>query len=137
MASPYNEVNGRRQTAANAYLDPARGRPNLTILPETTATRLVLDGLRVPYGPLISPASPDDWQEHVTTSYITYNHAVGTCRMGPAEDLLAVVSPELRVHGLDNLWIADASIIPVVPHAPTNLSALMIGEIAARDLRSV
>jgi choline dehydrogenase len=301
-ASPYNEVNGRRQTAANAYLDPARGRPNLTILPDTTATRLVLDGLRVRgvelatpdgprtveadgvvvsagayqtpqllllsgigpanviervglavrhrldgvgenfqdqaviyltfqgttelhdeylipkvrliaksnprldygdlhvfmrpsiqmpglppllpvsihlldsadpmalpavdpailghpddvramldamafvtrlvahpklaafYGPLISPDSPDGWEEHVTTTYITYNHAVGTCRIGPADDPLAVVGPELRVHGLEDLWVADASVIPVVPHAPTNLSALMIGEIAAREI---
>ena len=311
-ASPYNEVDGRRQTAANAYLDPARGRPNLTILPDTTATRLRLDGRRVSgvdlatpdgprtvegdrvvvsagayesphllllsgigppgpieavgltvrhrldgvgenfhdqgviyltfegttelhdeylipkvrliaksdptldygdlhvfmrpsiqvpglppllpvsihlldvrsrgrvslasadphelpkvepallehpddvramldgirfvtrlaahprlaafYGPLVSPPSEDDWEEHVRTSFITYNHAVGTCRFGPADDPLAVVGPDLRVHGLENLWIADASVLPVVPHAPTNVSALMIGEIAARNL---
>jgi choline dehydrogenase len=313
-ASPYNEVNGRRQTAANAYLDPARGRPNLTILADTTATRLRLDGRRVRgvdlatpdgprtveadqvfisagayhspqllmlsgigpvapieavgltvahrldgvgenfqdqaviyltfqgttelhdeylipkvrliaksdpgleygdlhvfmrpsiqmpglppllpvsihlldvhsrgrlwlrsadpldlpavdpavlrhpddvaamlnamrfvtrlvghpklaefYGPLISPESPDGWREHVTSSYITYNHAVGTCRIGAAGDPLAVVDPGLRVHGVDNLWVADASVLPVIPHAPTNLSALMIGEIAARNLAS-
>lgn len=86
------------------------------------------------YGPLISPDSPEGWQEHVTSSYITYNHAVGTCRIGQPDDALAVVDPELRVHGLEDLWVADASVIPVVPHAPTNLSALMVGEIAARNL---
>ena len=311
-ASPYNMVNGRRQTVAAAYLDPARHRPNLTILPDTTATRLVLDGSRVrgvvlltpdgpmtadadrivvsagayqsphllmlsgigpvgaiesvglevihrldgvgenfqdhavvnltfggtpqlhddhripkirliaksdpelPYGdlhvlfrssiavpggsprlpvsvrlldhrsrgriwlasadplslpavdpsilrhpddigamlggmrfatrlaahprfaefcgPLISPASPGDWEEHVTSSYITYNHAVGTCRMGTAGDPLAVVDPDLRVHGLDNLWIADASVLPVIPHATTNLAAILVGEVAARNV---
>ncbi|MGH2924527.1 MAG: GMC oxidoreductase, partial [Solirubrobacterales bacterium] len=66
--------------------------------------------------------------------YITYNHAVGTCRMGPAGDPLAVVDPGLRVHGYDNLWIADCSVLPVIPHGPTNLSAIMVGEIAARNI---
>jgi choline dehydrogenase-like flavoprotein len=68
------------------------------------------------------------------TSWITYNHAVGTCRIGPPDDPLAVVDPALRVHGLANLWIADASVLPVVPHGPTNLSAILVGEIAARSL---
>ena len=86
------------------------------------------------YGPLISPESPDGWEEHVTSSYITYNHAVGTCRMGSADDPLAVVDPELRVHGLDNLWIADASVLPVIPHATTNLAAILVGEVAARNI---
>jgi len=32
------------------------------------------------------------------------------------------------VHGLDNLWVADASVVPMVPHANTNLTAILIGE---------
>jgi choline dehydrogenase len=39
-----------------------------------------------------------------------------------------VVDQNLRVHGLENLWIADASIMPTVTHANTNLTAIMIGE---------
>src|SRR5687768_10982672 len=57
-ASPYNLVGGRRQTVADAYLLPARGRPNLTIRPGTTATRLVLDGARVRGVELVTPEGP-------------------------------------------------------------------------------
>ena len=58
-------------------------------------------------------------------------HPMGTCRMAPASDPGAVVDPELRVHGLEGLRIADASIMPTMPSANTNASSLMIGEKAA------
>ncbi len=86
------------------------------------------------YGDLVSPETPDGWDEFVASTWITYNHAVGTCRMGPLGDPLAVVDPELRVQGLDNLWVADASILPVIPHATTNLVACLVGEMAAATL---
>jgi choline dehydrogenase len=84
----------------------------------------------------VTPASTsrDDWREHVLTAYDTYHHAVGTCRIGPADDPRAVVGPDLRVHGLAGLRIADASVLPVVPHANTNLAAILVGEIAARAI---
>jgi choline dehydrogenase-like flavoprotein len=41
---------------------------------------------------------------------------------------MAVVDQQLRVHGIDNLRVADASILPTVTHANTNLTAIMIGE---------
>ncbi|MGZ9275669.1 MAG: GMC family oxidoreductase [Candidatus Limnocylindrales bacterium] len=91
-------------------------------------------GLASFLGPRVSPAPTDDLERHVRSTYITYNHAVGTCRLGPAGDPLAVVGPELRVHGLDHLWIADASVLPVIPHATTNLAAILVGEIAANSL---
>jgi choline dehydrogenase len=40
--------------------------------------------------------------------------------MGPANDPLAVVDQKLQVHGIDNLWVADASVMPTVVHANTN-----------------
>ena len=86
------------------------------------------------YGELVSPAGGDSWEEHAVGSHITYNHATGTCRLGPAHDPMAVVGPDLRVHGLDNLWLADMSVIPVIPHAPTNLTAYLVGAIAARNV---
>jgi choline dehydrogenase len=48
--------------------------------------------------------------------------------MGPAADEMAVVDQKLRVHGIGNLWVGDASIMPVVSRANTNLTSIMIGE---------
>lgn len=86
------------------------------------------------YGPLLTPAGRHEWREHVMTAYDTYHHAVGTCRIGPPGDAGAVVDASLRVHGIDNLRVADASVLPIVPHANTNLAAILVGEVAAREL---
>ena len=56
----------------------------------------------------------------------TVYHPVGTCRMGV--DDLAVVAPSLNVHGVENLYVADASVMPKITSANTNATALMIGE---------
>lgn len=55
-------------------------------------------------------------------------HLVGTCKMGPATDALAVVDPQLRVHGLEALRVVDASIMPTMPSANTAASTMMIAE---------
>jgi len=59
----------------------------------------------------------------------TFYHPVGTCRMGA--DRLAVVDPRLRVYGVDNLWVADNSVVPTQTAGHTAATALMIGERAA------
>ena len=89
------------------------------------------------YGELLTPAPDDDVEAHVRTTYETYHHGVGTCAMGPARDPAAVVGSDLRVHGLDGLLVADASVLPTVPHANTNLAAILVGEVAARSLGGV
>jgi len=58
-------------------------------------------------------------------------HMIGTCRMGPYSQSNTVVDHQLKVHGLQNLRVADASIMPTMPAANTNAAALMIGEMAA------
>ncbi|MEL7157965.1 MAG: GMC family oxidoreductase N-terminal domain-containing protein [Actinomycetota bacterium] len=55
-------------------------------------------------------------------------HPCGTARMGPADDPDAVVDQYGRCHGVDGLVVADASIMPTVPRANTNLTSIMIGE---------
>ena len=51
-----------------------------------------------------------------------------TCRMGPASDRDAVVDSELRVHGVEGLRVADASIMPEIVNAPIHAACVMIGE---------
>jgi choline dehydrogenase len=66
----------------------------------------------------------------------TIFHPVGTARMGPAGDPLAVVAPDLRVHGIDGLRIADASVMPTITSGNTAAPTLMIAERAADLIRS-
>ncbi len=63
----------------------------------------------------------------------TVYHPTSTCKMG--NDPMAVVDPELRVHGVDGLRVADASIMPTVVSGNTNAAAIMIGEKAADMVR--
>jgi choline dehydrogenase len=86
------------------------------------------------YGRLLQPAPDEDLAAYARATYGCYYHGVGTCRFGSAADALAVVDPELRIHGLRNAWIADASVLPTLPHANTNVSAILVGEIAAQRL---
>ncbi len=62
-------------------------------------------------------------------------HPCGTVKMGPAADPLAVVDQRGCCHAIDNLVVADASIMPGVPRANTNLTSIMIGEKIGEWLR--
>lgn len=84
--------------------------------------------MRVYYGALIQPAPEEDWARYARSTYDSFHHGVGTCVMGPPSDPRAVVDQRLRVHGLSNLWIADASVLPTIPHAHTNVASILIGE---------
>lgn len=72
-----------------------------------------------------SAAALDAWMLREVTHT---NHISGTCAMGPASDPLAVVDQTGRVHGLERLRVADASIMPDCVRANTNATAMMIGE---------
>lgn len=68
---------------------------------------------------------------------MTFKHASGTARMGPAGDPGAVVDAQGSVHGVQGLRVADMSIAPNIPRANTNLTAIMIGERVADLMRSL
>ena len=63
---------------------------------------------------------------YVHLASIPLYHPVGTCRMG--SDAEAVVDPDLKVKGVDGLWVCDASIMPSLPVGNTNATAIMIGD---------
>jgi choline dehydrogenase-like flavoprotein len=74
---------------------------------------------------LESDESLDVW---IRQALITAFHGCGTCAIGPDADSNAVVDEYGSVHGLDNVRIADLSIVPQVPRAPTNATAFVVGE---------
>jgi choline dehydrogenase len=78
-------------------------------------------------GPAVT--SDEDMIEDLRNRGVSNLHPVGTCRMGIGPD--AVVDPRLKVHGIDGLRVADASIMPQIVGGNTNAPSIMIGEKAA------
>jgi choline dehydrogenase len=92
-------------------------------------------------GPEISPGAAvttDDraaLEAWACNAVSTYHHPVGTCAMGPDPDQGAVTDARGSVHGVENLTVADASVMPTIPTATTNLPTIMLAEHIARWLR--
>ncbi|MGI9346074.1 MAG: GMC oxidoreductase, partial [Gammaproteobacteria bacterium] len=80
------------------------------------------------YG-LHNDMTDDEWAAHIRNRADTVYHPIGTCKMGVDDQ--AVVDPDLKVHGLSGLSIADASIMPELISGNTNAPTIMIGEKAA------
>jgi choline dehydrogenase len=72
--------------------------------------------------------SDEKLQEFIRRANTTVYHPVGTCKMGPSGDPEAVVDSHGRVYGVQGLRVADASIMPDIPSANTNLTCIVIGE---------
>ena len=82
---------------------------------------------------LESDDSLDAWlRRYISTSY----HISGTCKMGTTDDPMAVVDQRLRVRGVSNLRIADASVMPDVVRANTNVTTMMIAERVSDFIKS-
>jgi len=72
-------------------------------------------------------------RSYLSSATSTYFHPAGSCAMGTGPD--SVVDPELRVHGLNGLRIADASVMPRIVSVNTNAATIMIAEKAADLIR--
>jgi choline dehydrogenase len=76
----------------------------------------------------------EEIREHIRETAHTVYHPVGTCKMG--DDGMAVVDDRLRVHGVENLRVVDASVMPTISSGNTNAPTIAIAEKAADMIRA-
>ena len=122
----YGWPNWLRSWAANVVMNgPASLRRKLirdVIAPGDDAEALMADD-----------GALESW---VKARAVPFYHPSGTCRMGRADDKEAVVDPECRVRGIDGLRVIDASVMPSITRANTNLTVIMIAEKMAAAIRN-
>lgn len=83
------------------------------------------------------PGSADELRRSVRANAYSVPHVVGTCAMGPSPDDGAVVDASGRVHGTEDLFVVDASIMPDIPSGFTHLPTIMIAERLAERLAAI
>ena len=77
---------------------------------------------------MVEPPSTSNLKEYIRQTADTTYHYAGTCKMGPKADKMAVVGPDLKVHGVSNLRVIDSSIIPTTVSGNTAAATMMIAE---------
>ena len=78
------------------------------------------------HSPGASVSTDDEIEQYIRETAETGFHPSGTCRMGPGSN--SVVNDELKIHGLNGIRVADASIFPTIPSGNTNAACIMVGE---------
>ena len=122
------------------YLTDSEGRDARTLIAGVRLARRVLAEAPLSEhvtGELLpgeESVDDDALHAHLRARSQTLYHPVGTCRMGMDDE--AVVTPDLRVRGLDGLRIVDASVIPALPRGHTNWPTVMVAERAAELMRA-
>ncbi|HEX4831783.1 MAG TPA: GMC family oxidoreductase N-terminal domain-containing protein [Trebonia sp.] len=115
-----------------AYLSDEADRKALRQGLEQVRALFQAPALAAVTGPALLPApaaGEGELDAFISQSLVSIWHPVGTCRMGTAAG--TVVSPRLAVHGLENLYVADASVMPAITRGNTHAPTIMIAEKAA------
>jgi choline dehydrogenase len=79
-------------------------------------------------GPAVSDDDDDGLAASIKARVGSYHHPVGSCAMGLRPDDGAVVDSRGAVHGTEGLWVADASVLPTLPAANTNLTTMVAAD---------
>lgn len=142
---------GHVTVISNDPLAAPRIQPNYLSSPhdQTIAVRAIRIARRFLAAPALAPyvqkeeepgaevQSDEELLDFARRTGNTGYHLIGTCSMGPRNNPLAVVDPQLRLHGLGGLRIIDASVMPMMPSANTYAATLMIAEKGADLVRGV
>lgn len=102
---------------------------------ELAATRALSPWLRRELLPGPEVTRDADWLDYIRSTCETVYHPSGTCRMGAADDPLAVVTPRLEVRGMQGLYVADASVFPTMVTVNICNTVMMVAERAAGFIR--
>ena len=104
----------------------------IDLLEHASLKELVAERLAPTDAQLATDTALDEW---ISTAVSTSHHVSSTCKMGPASDPMAAVDKYGKVHGLENLRVADAAIMPDCVRANTNITSMVIGERIADFMR--
>jgi choline dehydrogenase len=98
----------------------------------STPVAAITAGTELSPGPTVATQDREALATWARGAVSTFHHPVGTCAMGTDPDGGAVTDSRGSVHGIDGLTVADASIMPTIPTATTNLPTIMVAEHLAR-----
>jgi choline dehydrogenase len=140
---------GHIRISSADFRDAPRIQPNYLSTPEDR--QVAVDSLRltrkIAQAPALARYQPDEFLPgpQVTSDAelvhaagdigTTIFHPIGTCRMGRADDPLAVVDPRLRLRGIERLRVVDASVMPTITSGNTAAPVMMIAERGAAMIR--
>ena len=136
------ESRGSIHIKSAQVMEPPAIRPNFlaekvdqdcTVAGLMIARRIIANPIMDPYRKFeVAPGQDcntyDEWLDFARSNAQTTYHVVGTCKMGPEHDRMAVVDDQLRVHGIEGLRVIDASVMPTVPSGNTNAPTVMVAE---------
>jgi 5-(hydroxymethyl)furfural/furfural oxidase len=127
---PVSYSDWARKLSVHSTFNAVQTSIGAALMDSSAALRRLLIEKLIADAPSIEDLAHDDGacRDWVCSAVVGHWHASCTCRMGAEGDPGAVTDPSARVYGVAGLRVADASIMPSVPCANTNIPTIMIGE---------